>query len=61
MSGDSYKRREVAPGRYQCGCCWERVACFGDVLRECVFHKAATRARVDEFERKRKGKKEENS
>ncbi len=53
MTGDPYKRHEVTPGKYQCGCYWERIDTFGDVLRECPIHKLATRASVDKFERER--------
>jgi hypothetical protein len=56
MPGDDYKRREVSPGVYQCGCRWERMRTIhasGDVLVECPIHKAATRASVEKFERER--------
>jgi hypothetical protein len=48
--GDSYARREVAPGVYQCGCRWERTE-HGDTMRECVMHAQATQASVSKFER----------
>lgn len=52
-TGDTYKRREVSPGVYQCGCTWTREPGWGDVLVECELHKLATKARVDRFERER--------
>jgi len=48
FGGDSYRRIEVSPGIYQCGCRWIRLeneeVCegtfiTGDVLIECPFHK----------------------
>jgi len=52
FGGDTYRRREVAPGIYQCGCRWiryeksteiiEGVWIFGDVLTECPFHRSIT-------------------
>jgi hypothetical protein len=42
FGGDSYRRIEVSPGVYQCGCRWERDLQYGDVLRECVFHRRLT-------------------
>lgn len=56
-AGDTYKRREVSPGQYQCGCRWERRPGRGDVLIECALHKEATRASVDRFERERSSAK----
>lgn len=53
-TGDSYKRVEVAPGVYQCGCLWIRDEKWGDVLRECALHRQATEASVRKFERERK-------
>jgi hypothetical protein len=50
LSGDTYRRREVAPGVYQCGCRWERTK-HGDTMRECVMHAQATVASVATFER----------
>ena len=53
---DNYKRILVGDNTYQCGCRWERrddESVHGDVLVECVFHKQATIASVNEFERKR--------
>lgn len=47
-SGDTLKRREVAPGVYQCGCRWVRAeedrkafeaGVRGDVLQLCPIHK----------------------
>ncbi len=55
-NGDSYKRREVSSGVYQCGCRWERTedhGIVGDILRECQIHHQATVACVAEFERER--------
>lgn len=57
MAGDDYKRREVVPGQYQCGCRWERRPGWGDVLVECPIHGQATRASVDRFERERSSTK----
>jgi hypothetical protein len=54
---DSYKRKEVSPGVYQCGCKWERRDDSfgkGDVLVECSIHHQATVACVAKFERERK-------
>lgn len=52
FGGDSYRRREVSDGVYQCGCHWVRyeepveviegVFVRGDVLVECPFHKTIT-------------------
>lgn len=53
-SGDSYKRREVSPGVYQCGCYWKREVHYGDVLVECPIHKQAGEASLKRFERKQK-------
>jgi hypothetical protein len=50
-SGDTYRRREVSPGVYQCGCYWTRCSEFGDVLVECDIHYQATVASVSKFER----------
>lgn len=50
-AGDSYRRREVSPGVYQCGCHWVRSDLFGDILIECPIHAAATEASVRRFER----------
>lgn len=51
VSGDTYVRREVSPGVYQCGCRWERTE-HGDTMRECAIHGQATSASVDAFERR---------
>jgi NAD(P)H-hydrate repair Nnr-like enzyme with NAD(P)H-hydrate dehydratase domain len=45
-SGDMYRRREVSPGVYQCGCQWTRIPGFGDVLEQCPIHAVATAALV---------------
>ena len=53
---DTYKRREVTPGVYQCGCYWEKrndEFGKGDVLVECKIHRQATIASVNNFERQR--------
>lgn len=52
-SGDKYKRLEVSPNTYQCGCKWERSPIYGDVLIECVFHRSATESAYIKFERER--------
>jgi len=52
LSGDTY-RRNFTGDVAQCGCRWERVAGFGNVLRLCLIHQAATDAAV-ERERSRK-------
>lgn len=57
MSGDTFKRREIRPGVYQCGCFWEYRPGFGDVLVECVLHKQAGAARIKKFERERAKKR----
>jgi len=55
-SGDSYKR--IWRGdRAQCGCYWTRIKEYGDVLKECPIHKAATIATVKRIQRKLKGEK----
>lgn len=51
-TGDSYKRRSVAPGEYQCGCRWAKWE-GGDQLIECQIHKAATESSVRAFDRER--------
>lgn len=56
LYGDTHKRREVAPGVYQCGCHWTPDPRFGDVLVECAIHAQATRAAVARFDRRRKKK-----
>jgi len=53
VPGDTYKRREVSPGVYQCGCRWTRNPAFGDVLVECPVHRQATHTSVAKFERER--------
>lgn len=53
-NGDTYKRYEIAPNLYQCGCYWERQNGFGDVLVECIIHHQATVASVSKFERENK-------
>jgi hypothetical protein len=53
MNGDTYKRREVRPDVYQCGCYWTRTDEYGDVLVECDIHHQATVASVRKFERER--------
>ena len=52
-NGDSYKRIEVAPGVYQCGCRFAPRADHGDTLVECPIHRQATAASVRQFERER--------
>lgn len=52
-TGDDYKRREVAPGVYQCGCRWIRTREYGDVLQQCPIHQQHTDADVRKFERER--------
>jgi hypothetical protein len=51
FGGDTYRRREIEPGRYQCGCRWARAedvpeafeaGVRGDVLLQCPIHAAAT-------------------
>lgn len=54
FGGDSYKRKEIAPNLYQCGCHWvhydkpyevpdlDGVVIQGDFLVECPFHKFVT-------------------
>jgi hypothetical protein len=52
FGGDSYRRREVSPGVYQCGCRWVHyeephevsggIFVTGDVLIECDFHRSIT-------------------
>jgi len=51
FGGDPYRRIEVSPGIYQCGCKWiyldneevcEGTFVTGDVLIECPFHKFIT-------------------
>jgi hypothetical protein len=57
--GDKYKRRLVAPNRYQCGCYWERRRDQwgnGDVLIECTIHRAASTVYYKQYERERKAK-----
>ena len=53
FGGDTYRRREIAPGLYQCGCRWARAedvpeayeaGARGDVLLQCPIHAAATGA-----------------
>jgi len=56
-NGDTFKRREVSPGVYQCGCHWVRLVGWGDVLRECLIHHAAGAARLAAYERKQKERK----
>lgn len=51
---DTYKRREISPGVYQCGCAWTRQPGLGDVLVECDLHRQATAASVARLERKEK-------
>lgn len=54
-SGDTLKRREVAPGVYQCGCRWIRAeedrkafeaGVRGDVLQLCPIHKQWNESRI---------------
>ena len=52
-NGDSYKRIEVAPGRYQCGCEWKKLDLVGEFLSECAIHSAATASSVRKFDRER--------
>ena len=54
-TGDSYKRIEVAPGRYQCGCEWKKLDWVGEFLSECAIHSAATASSVRKFDRERAG------
>lgn len=60
-NGDTLRRREVAPGVYQCGCRWIRAeedqkafeaGVRGDVLKLCPIHEQWTKER----ERARLGK-----
>jgi hypothetical protein len=44
FGGDTYRRIEISPGVYQCGCKWERQEKWGDVLVQCPIHRAATYA-----------------
>lgn len=54
-TGDTLKRREVAPGVYQCGCRWVRAeedrkafeaGVRGDVLQLCPIHKQWNESRI---------------
>lgn len=56
-SGDTYKRREVRPGVYQCGCYWTRLTPYGDMLSQCALHQQATDASVKRFDRERGARK----
>lgn len=56
-NGDSYNRIAVTKDKMQCGCHWENTKEYGDVLRECPIHKAATQASVIAFEKMRKHSK----
>lgn len=60
MNGDLYKRREVAPGRYQCGCRWmpaekvpraKALGVRGMCLVQCPIHQAHTDSLVRKFEK----------
>lgn len=51
MNGDFFNRRHVDVDHYQCGCHWELVKGFGDVLRECPIHRQAGEAELRRFER----------
>lgn len=57
VPGDTFKRRETSPGKYQCGCTWIRTPEFGDQLVECPFHHSVTIAKVEQFERKHRERK----
>lgn len=55
FGGDSYRRREIAPGRYQCGCRWVRaedvpkawaLGVRADILVLCPLHGRHTAATV---------------
>jgi hypothetical protein len=55
FGGDSYRRKEVSPNLYQCGCKWvhleheevcEGIFITGDVLIECPLHKFITDNKV---------------
>lgn len=46
-TSDPY-HRNFHQNRAQCGCCWTRDPHYGDVLRECLFHKAVTAASLGE-------------
>jgi hypothetical protein len=39
---DTYYRREVSPGVYECGCRWDRQPGRSEVLVECPLHAGAT-------------------
>lgn len=52
MNGDTYKRREVSPGVYQCGCRWDKWE-GGDILRQCALHQAHTAHSVRRFDAER--------
>jgi hypothetical protein len=54
-SGDPYKRREVSPDHYQCGCRWETKLPYGSVLMECPIHERATSAALAKFDLKAGG------
>lgn len=53
MSEDPYKRIEISPGVYQCGCAWVKDSDLGDRIVECEIHKQATKATVEKLERER--------
>lgn len=54
FGGDTYRRRETTPGRFQCGCYWAKAhqvpgatqaGVTGDVLVQCPLHQRATEAK----------------
>lgn len=49
--GDTFRRRKIATGKYQCGCYWRRDPQYGDVLVECPIHHAAGLISIQRFER----------
>lgn len=54
-NGDTLKRRFTGCVA-QCGCRWERVKGFGDVLRLCPMHDAWNTASYEQYERERLAK-----
>jgi hypothetical protein len=51
---DNYKRIEISPRKYQCGCRWTREKGYGDVLRQCLIHQQHTNMLVEKFDRENK-------
>lgn len=50
-SGDIYQRSGSSQDAYACGCRWERVPQYGDVLRLCALHMAHSATVSDEAKR----------